>query len=83
MTKTLALIDAIEARLGLIVGVAAVAFSAADPTALSPKWAGIIAAAIAVSHVLAPSAPVVPQTAREILASPVAPSDAAVNAELP
>lgn len=79
MNKTLALIDAIEQRLALIVGIAAVAFSAADPTALSPKWAGIIAAAVAVSHVLAPSSPVV--VAAPVV--PVAPTEAAVNAELP
>lgn len=78
MTKTIALIDAIEQRLALIVGVAAVAFSAADPTALSPKWAAIIAAAVAVSKVLAPSAPATPSSQ-----PPASPSDAAVNAELP
>jgi hypothetical protein len=79
MTKTLTLIDALEQRLALIVGVAAVAFSATDPSGLSPKWAAIIAAAVAVSHVLAPAAPVAPVAA----VVPVAPTDAAVNAELP
>lgn len=79
MNKTLALIDALEQRLALIVGVAAVAFSAADPTALSPKWAAIVAAAVAVSHVLAPSVPAAPVAP----VVPAAPTEAAVNAELP
>jgi len=78
MDKALAIFDAIEQRIALIVGVAAVAFAAADPSKLSPFQAGVIAAAVAVSSKLAPSAPVAPAPA-----APVTPTDAEVNAELP
>ena len=83
MNKTTAVLDAIEARLALVVIVGAAAFSAADPTALSPKWAAILAAGVAVAKVLPGSAVVapVPVSAPAVPVAP--PTDAQVNAELP
>ena len=81
VNNVLALIDGLEQRLALIVCVGAVAFSAADPTALSPKWAALIVAAQAVAGKLLAS-PVVPVVAAPVVV-PAAPTDAQVNAELP
>lgn len=83
MNKTTAVLDAIEARLALVVIVGAAAFSAADPTALSPKWAAILAASVAVAKVLPGAGAAVVAPAVEAPAPLAAPTEAQVNAELP
>jgi len=75
--NALALIDAIEQRIALVVGAAAVAYSAAAPHELSAKWAAILATAAVVAHVVAPTSPVATPT------STTPPTEAEVNAELP
>lgn len=77
MNKTLAVVDAIEQRIALVVGAAAVAYSAAAPKELSAKWAAILATAAVVSHVVATKAPA------DAPAPVAAPTEADVNAELP
>lgn len=54
MNKTLAIIDAIEQRLALLVAIGIAAYTAADPHALPPKYAAIAAAAAAIATKLAP-----------------------------
>lgn len=81
MNKTLAVIDAVEQRLVSLVAVAAIAYSAADPSALPPKWAAVIVAVQAVAAKLSPSASAA--VAGDPVLDPAPPSDAQVNAELP
>lgn len=83
MNKTLALIDALEQRLALVVGAAAVAYSALAPNQLSAKWAAILGTAAVVAHVVSPNSPA-PVSASVAEPTPVAaPTEAQVNAELP
>jgi hypothetical protein len=84
MNKTLALIDALEQRLALIVGAAAVTYSALAPHQLSAKWAAILGTAAVVAHVISPNSPTA--SAPSAVEAPVvvpAPTEAQVNAELP